>query len=169
MPILNITAETWVGVPGFDNYEINTAGIIRSKYSSYVDPENAKRIDRAGYWTVRLNRKGKTSTQFIHRLLAHAFITNPDNKRYVNHKNGIKTDNRLENLEWVTHQENVQLAYNTGLISKASQIRVVVDTCTGNRYNSVKEAAQALSIPYSSCKNYLNGNRPNITTLRYAA
>lgn len=102
-------------------------------------------------------------------MLALSFIPNHGGKRYVNHINGIKTDNRLENLEWVTHQENIQLAYDTGLINKVSQMRAVRDICTGKEYNSVKEAAQALSIPYSTCKNYLNGNRPNVTCLRYAA
>ncbi|WP_018611900.1 HNH endonuclease [Segetibacter koreensis] len=105
----------------------------------------------------------------MHRLLALAYVPNPDGKPYVNHINEIKTDIRPENLEWSTHQENVLHAYRTGLISKKSQMKIVVDRCTGETFQSVKEAAQARSIPYSTCKNYLNGRRPNITSLRYAA
>lgn len=124
------------------------------------------RIDRGGYETVRLRKEGKISTHFVHRLVAGAFLDNPESKREVNHINGNKLDNRLENLEWVTHAENVQHAYNNGLISKTTSMQVI-DICSGRLFSSVKEAADNNLIPYSTCKNYLNGNRKNPTCLRY--
>ena len=69
-------------------------------------------INRRGYETVNLN---KNRCKVIHRLMAEAFLDKPEGKTEVNHINGIKTDNRLSNLEWVTHAENMLHACRSGL------------------------------------------------------
>lgn len=69
--------------------------------------------DKRGYHRVKL--LGKTCK--VHRLVATVFIPNPENKPTVNHINGIKTDNRVENLEWATFSENTQHAYDSGLMT----------------------------------------------------
>lgn len=77
-----------------------------------------KPIKRKGYLYINVS-DGEIRTQMaIHRLVAEAFIPNPKNKITVNHKNGIKTDNRLENLEWATISENTQHAFDNGLKKK---------------------------------------------------
>jgi hypothetical protein len=76
-----------------------------------------KRKDKNGYVTVRMSRNAEEKTFKAHRLVLLTFLPNPLGLPYVNHLNGIKDDNRLENLEWCTQKQNVRHAFNTGLIT----------------------------------------------------
>jgi len=165
-----IENEKWYPVYGYEGlYEINAQGKVKSLQRKKYNYILEQRIDRGGYYTVRLSKPGLlSSTQFVHRLLGFAFIENPLNKCCINHIDGNKLNNRIENLEWVTKAENMQHAYDTGL-SKITA-KSVYDTCTGKLYSSIKEAAKALNINYGTCRNYLNGNiKTNNTCLRFAA
>jgi len=71
--------------------------------------------NKPGYFAVMLHKNNKYKHHSIHRLVALAFIPNPESKPVVNHKNGIKTDNSIENLEWCTYSEDRKHAYDTGL------------------------------------------------------
>jgi len=161
--------ETWRPVKGYEGlYEVNEKSEVRSLGDRYYNKIMPQRIDRAGYLTTRLSNKGKNATVYIHRLLGFAFIVNPLNKAFINHIDGNKLNNSLDNLEWVTHSENILHAYNTGLLK--IKAKSVYDTCTGKIYSSIKEAAKALNINYGTCRNYLNGNiKTNNTCLRFAA
>ena len=146
-------------------YFINEMGEAASRFpGKKIHPLKPKK-DRAGYHSVTILEGGKKCSKFIHRLVAEAFLSNPSNKPEVNHLNGIKTDNRLENLEWVTHSENMQHAHNTGLCKQFT--KPVFDDLRELNYKSVKEAAQAYGIKEGTCRNYLNGNINNKTPLRY--
>ena len=75
-----------------------------------------------GYYYVNLYKNGTPRHYYVHRLIAEAFIPNPNNKPEINHKNGVKTDNRIANLEYCTAKENVIHAYKTKLNKRAKQI-----------------------------------------------
>ena len=156
-------------VPGYQGkYLISDQGNIRKVSLCTVIEPLSIRKDRAGYLTVRLYQNKMLVTVFIHRLVAAAFVPNLQGKKVVNHKNGNKEDNRAENLEWTTHSENIKHAYDTGLISRRRQSKAVIDLCTGQQFETVRQAADFHGIPYPTFKHYMNGRRPNPTCLQYA-
>ena len=99
-------------INGFSNYTISDTGdVINIKTNT---PKSAW-VGANGYLTVDLYSKGKSHKHYIHRLLAEHFIPNPLNKRTVNHIDGNKLNNSLDNLEWATYAENMKHAYDTNL------------------------------------------------------
>lgn len=74
-----------------------------------------------GYVRVKLHKNKKGKDFYIHRLVLEHFVSNPKNKPQCNHKNGIKDDNRIENLEWCSHSENLKHASNNGLMARGEK------------------------------------------------
>ena len=121
----------------FPMYLINKEGSIYSKYKNkYMTPV----ITPEGYYKVALIEKGKRKNCWLHRLIGESFIPNPHNKTTINHKNGIKTDNRLSNLEWATQGENNVHAIVTELNKKAKKVKQIS-----------KETGAVLNIFRSGC------------------
>ena len=112
--------EIWKPVKDYEGlYEVSNIGNIRSitRYKKTLKPI----LNKFGYLYVTLYKNKKSSIKKIHRLVAEAFIPNDENKREVNHKSGIKIDNRVCNLEWSTSQENRLHAIKNNLWKHATK------------------------------------------------
>ena len=168
--------EIWKDINGYCGYyEISNIGRVKSKKrqtnnstTTFMTKEIILKsyLNKAGYPSVALYvSKKKKSTVKVHRLVAKVFISNPHSKKTVNHINGIKTDNRVENLEWATHKENMQHAFETGLIPNYNRKPILLLTVDDEPllwFNSVKEAILALKLKLNSASNIsscLSGKR----------
>ena len=160
--------EIWKKID-YSNYCISNKGNIKSNYKIL---KQQKDID--GYCVVKIVYKGKKRNVKVHRLVAQVFIPNPENKPQVNHINGIKTDNRVGNLEWVTASENERHKYKIGLIthfakvnSQKGSMKKVVKMKNGielenyeslsqaSEYNNVSKQSISYAIKHkSNCLNY---------------
>lgn len=151
-------SEIWKDIKGYEGlYQVSNLGRIRS-LPRIIEGKILKACTehkRGGYQSIRLSKNSEMKCFKIHRLVAEAFIENPENKLEVDHINTIKTDNRVENLRWTTHKENCN---NKTSISKRKYPKWLVDyqninstkavKCveTGIIYHSMQEAAKAINI-----------------------
>jgi hypothetical protein len=139
-------------IPGFDGYFAESDGRIFSGPKSPIHGKNHSGMyltqgrHTKGYMCVKIRTNNISKTQFVHRLVALAWIQNPEGKKQVNHINGEKSDNRVENLEWCTAQENIRHAIETGATNTRAP-------------NKLAAAARNAVLARASLKN-IRDNRP---------
>lgn len=161
-------------------YEINRQGEVYSVAREFKDSIDrtvkvkrhlikTRKDIRSGYPVIKLTKPdGKYGTQYVHRLIALTFISNPLNKPYVNHKDGNRNNYSINNLEWVTAKENYLHAVIHSFIKFPIERVSLLDNCTGKRYKSIKEATTDLGIEYNEGKLMIRGIIPNNTCLEKA-
>lgn len=137
--------ENWKTIEEATNYEVSNCGNVRNSKTGHI---LKGRISKSGYLQVSIAGKedGKFKNQYIHRLVAKYFIDNPEQKREVNHKDGNKLNNNIENLEWVTSSENQKHRQQTLGKRKTSQRRIgrfSKEHILLQEYDSILEAAQS--------------------------
>lgn len=161
-------------IKNYENYLITKDGLV---FNTKTNKHLKIQTNRYGYKVVQLYKNGIPKKFSIHRLIAIQYIKNPTNKLEVNHINGIKSDNRLENLEWVTKSENGLHAYRVGLSNiselnkkmvRAKVIKVVLDTENGVFYDSLTDLCNELNLKYSKMRDMLSNRTKNKSKFIYA-
>jgi hypothetical protein len=116
-----IEGEEWKDIEGYEgHYMISNYGRVMSVFKKAENKIKKPRMHKLGYWTLNLIVNYEFKSFVIHRLVAMAFLLNPENKEQVNHIDGVKTNNHVSNLEWVTRSENCLHAFKLGLRTPSS-------------------------------------------------
>jgi len=161
--------EVWKDVVGYEGlYQVSNLGNVKSLGNEFSRKERLLKLSfqSKGYLTVVLQKDAKRKMVLVHRLVAEHFIPNIYNKPQINHINGIKTNNRIENIEWVSHRENLDHAINNDLIlkgeknkkSKLKDVDVIeIHSLLQKGTTTTKELSETYNVSYST----IDGIRTN--------
>lgn len=147
----------WKTIDSYPEYQVSDTGEVRSLRLNRA----LKQSNSHGYKSVSFNRKYNKRHHLVHRLVAEAFLGSSNLE--VNHINGIKSDNRVGNLEWVSHLDNVRHAFKTGLVNSAKKLTPTLVTfiiLASNRH-SQREVARMFKVSETTVHEILKGKTWN--------
>jgi hypothetical protein len=145
--------EEWASIHGYPSYEISNYGrVFNVQYQRFLKP----RFDSDGYARVTLRNSNRSSDKKIHRLVASEFLPDRPEAVQVNHDDGDKGYNYVENLEWMTPTENQNHAFRTGL-NKSGRKRAVRIVETGEVFDSLTFCALAINASPGNIAHCLSG------------
>lgn len=141
----------WKTIQNFENYEISDEGQVRNiKTKRILKPSSVN-----GYLKVTLRKNNKGYSKYLHRLVAEAFL---EGEGEVNHKDGNRANNSIENLEWVTHRENIQHSFSTlGRTPPRGRVQVCVQYFDGTKkeFSSIKDCAKYYNVDTTTIRDYI--------------
>lgn len=152
--------EIWKDIEGYENlYQVSDMGRVKSlKFGKERILKSIK--TKNGYLQVDLSKKGKTKKYLIHRLVAQAFLPNPNNLPQVNHRSEDKTDNRVENIEYCNSRYNSNYGSRNERVAKSKFIPILQFTKEGKfvkKWNSAIQVSKELGIKRNNICNCLKG------------
>lgn len=161
--------EVWKTCPDYPFIEANQFGEVRTKNRTVIGKDGKnyhvkgrvlkQQQNKDGYMYVHLQVNGKQITLFVHRIVLACFRPNPDNLPEVNHINCDPTNNRLDNLEWCTHEYNIAYREKYGKACNHPVFAVNLKTGKVLRFESQSEAARQLGVNLGSLNDVLKGKR----------
>lgn len=170
--------EIWKDIPGYERlYQASNLGQIRSldrtvEYVKHYSGRDVKAVHNfkgrvlkqsftSGYLGVLLSVDGNKTSELVHRLVASTFVDNPDNKPQVDHRDGDRTNNHVDNLLWVTSKENHANTISKGqhTCQQESKTKQVIDVDTGEIFNSMMSAERKYKIPVGRISSAIRSNQ----------
>ena len=162
--------EIWKDIKGYEgHYQISNTGKVKSLHFNIATQKQETILKQSetwgGYLRVGLTKDRKPKLFAVHRLVAEAFIPNIENKPVVDHINGDRADNRVENLRWCTHSENSRNSKALKSSKRYNSIKVVDNK--GNTFNSYREASRFWGVSANTIKNDVLGKVESKRKVRF--